>query len=81
VITDFKRGSDRIDLRAIDADIDGTAGNQTFKFIGTKKFSGKDGELRFKNGVLSADVNGDKVADFQLEISKIKVMSSGDFIL
>jgi Ca2+-binding RTX toxin-like protein len=80
-ITDFKSKQDKIDLRAIDADIDGTGGNQNFKYIGSKKFSGKDGELQFKKGILSGDVNGDKVADFQIELFGLKKMLVGDFIL
>ncbi|HEY7382102.1 MAG TPA: calcium-binding protein [Beijerinckiaceae bacterium] len=69
---------DRIDLRSIDADRD-TSGNQAFHFIGGASFSGADGELRFRNGVLQGDTNGDRVAD--LEIRVVGTLLAGDIIL
>ena len=38
------------------------------------------GQLRFSNGILSADVNGDKIADFGVVIGAVNV-DSGYFIL
>jgi hypothetical protein len=77
MITDFQRGLDDIDLSGIDSDA-GRAGDQGFKFVGTKGFSGKAGELHYQtfdqagtaNGitVISGDVNGDGVADFEVGI-------------
>ena len=61
VITDFAGGSDRIVLDGIGA----TA------FIGTNAFSGVAGELRYSGGantVVEADLNGDRVADVQIEL-------------
>jgi serralysin len=81
VIKDFQRGLDVIDLRRIDADQDGTAGNQAFRFIGSKAFTGKDGDLRFAGGVLSGDVDGDRIADFAIKIGGTKVLSADDFML
>jgi Ca2+-binding RTX toxin-like protein len=68
-IVDFARGHDRLDLRTIDADIDGTAGNQAFKWIGTKAFTGVDGQLRMSGCILQGDVNGDRKADFEIKIN------------
>ncbi|MBO3759600.1 calcium-binding protein [Ciceribacter sp. L1K23] len=80
-ITDFSRSQhDYIDLSAIDADTT-RGGNQAFDFIGRSSFSGDAGELRFSGGVLFADVNGDGVSDFQIKVSGLTSMSSGDFIL
>ena len=61
---------DKVDLSAIDADTN-TAGNQAFAFVGRNAFSGTAGELRFfidgaGNKVASGDVDGDRVADFQI---------------
>jgi VCBS repeat-containing protein len=70
---------DKIDLRDIDADTDGTAGNQAFVFIGGAAFSGVDGQLRFSGGLLQGDTNGDRVAD--LEIRIIGALLAGDVIL
>lgn len=76
----FRSGEgDRIDLATIDADIDGTAGNQAFAFIGGAAFSGVDGQLRFAGGLLQGDVNGDRVAD--LEIRIVGTLAAGDLIL
>jgi Ca2+-binding RTX toxin-like protein len=80
-IKDFQRGQDKIDLSRIDADQDGTAGNQSFKFIGEKAFTGRDGELRFSGGTVYGDVNGDKVADFAIKVAGLKALSTADFIL
>jgi serralysin len=79
-ITDFRRGSDRIDLRDIDANTK-VAGNQAFSFIGKNAFHGKAGELRFADGIAVGDVNGDKVADFGINVAGLSMMSKGDFYL
>jgi Ca2+-binding RTX toxin-like protein len=47
VVNDFQKKIDKIDLSTIDADTDGTAGHQALKWIGSKAFSGVDGQLRF----------------------------------
>ena len=81
VIRDFShRQGDEIDLSGIDANA-GADGNQSFSFIGSKGFSGKAGELQYKNGGVAGDVNGDKVADFHIEIANHPGLVAGDFIL
>jgi Ca2+-binding RTX toxin-like protein len=70
---------DKIDLSTIDADTDGTAGNQAFRFIGAAAFHGIDGELRFAGGILQGDTNGDTVADVQIRV--IGALIRGDVIL
>ena len=72
VIMDFVRGSDRIDLSTIDAST-ALAGNQAFPFIGETAFTGVAGQLRIDTSqtgktVIYADTNGNKVADFQIEL-------------
>ncbi|WP_230531281.1 M10 family metallopeptidase [Microvirga roseola] len=79
-IKDFKRSADHIDLRSIDANTS-AAGNQAFTFIGKAGFHGKAGELRFASGLLSGDVNGDGVADFQVRVPGLTYLSKGDFYL
>ncbi|MCG7392167.1 M10 family metallopeptidase C-terminal domain-containing protein [Microvirga sp. ACRRW] len=79
-IKDFKRGEDHIDLRPIDANTN-AAGNQAFTFIGKAAFTGKAGELRFLNGLLSADVNGDMIADMQVNVAKLTGLAKSDFYL
>jgi serralysin len=80
VIRDFSRAQgDEIDLSGIDANA-GAAGNQAFSFIGSKGFSGKAGELQYKKGIVAGDVNGDKVADFHIEVANHHGLAAGDFI-
>ena len=71
-------GGDRIDLSAIDASTL-ISGNQTFTFIGSDPFTAA-GQLRFSGGILSADVNGDRIADFGL-IAGAVVLQDGYFVL
>jgi len=78
-IADFHASqNDVIDLSGVDAN-GGSAGNGTFDFIGGSAFSGTEGELRFKNGIVSGDVDGDGVADFQIRVDA--TLHQGDFIL
>ncbi len=84
VIRDFSHAQgDDIDLSTIDA-MTG-AGNQKFAFIGQGAFSGAKGELRYKFAgaatLVEGDVNGDKQADFQIELTGHKLLVQGDFIL
>jgi serralysin len=79
-IKDFGRGSDHIDLRSIDANTK-IGGNQAFSFIGKSGFSGKAGQLKFTGGVVSGDVNGDRVTDFQIKVAGLSTLSKGDFYL
>ena len=79
-IQDFNRKADVIDLSRIDA-VEGSPANNAFKFIGATAFSDKAGELRFKNGVLSGDTDGDGAADFQLAVADIGKLGLDDFIL
>jgi len=86
VITDFASGTDKIDLSAIDANT-AAAGNQAFSFIGTQAFSGVAGELHFQAaagampGILSGDVNGDTVADFEIGVVGVTSLAGTDLIL
>ena len=81
VINDFSHSQgDEIDLRGIDASTK-ASGNQAFSFIGSKDFSGKAGQLQYENGIVAGDVNGDKMADFHIEIANHLGLVAGDFLL
>jgi serralysin len=79
-IQDFVRGSEHIDLRTIDANT-ALAGDQEFSFIGGSPFTGQLGQLSFSNGVLSGDVNGDKVADLRINLPGVSTLEAIDFYL
>jgi serralysin len=83
-IQDFQRGMDKIDLTAIDAN-SAVVGDQSFIWIGTSGFSGRAGELHQirLNGltVVEGDLNGDRIADFQIEFSTTLSLSASDFLL
>jgi serralysin len=79
-IADFVSGTDRIDLRSIDANTK-LPGNQAFSFIGGNAFTGKAGQLNLRDGVLSGDINGDHAADLQIRLAKVVLLKSTDFYL
>jgi Ca2+-binding RTX toxin-like protein len=95
LITDFTHSatlalSDRIDLSAIDANWK-LAGNNAFIFAGKAAFSGKLGEIHYKfydlvgtandKTMIEADLTGDKIVDFQIELLGLKALLATDFIL
>lgn len=92
VITDFSSRSDDIDLSTIDAN-GSAAGNAAFKFLAAKgaAFTGVKGQLKWSQinssnnaldkTIIQGDINGDKRADFQIELTGLKTLTSGDFIL
>jgi serralysin len=85
VITDFSHSQgDRIDLAAIDANTV-AAGNQAFAFIGSAAFTNVAGQLRFaasgSDTIVAGDVNGDGVADFNIQLTGVIALVAGDFSL
>ena len=81
-IKDWQDGSDIIALSVIDA---GNASG-VFEFIGTSKFSGTAGELRYfhndkGNTSIQGDVDGDGKADFNLKVKGSFDLDEWDFIL
>ena len=86
IITDFTSMEDRIEISRFDADT-GIAGNQAFNLIGAAAFSGVAGELRYEQDggnnwtLVSVDVDGDTVADWELELTGLHVLVADDFLL
>jgi Ca2+-binding RTX toxin-like protein len=74
---------DVIDLSAIDANST-LAGDQAFTFIGTAAFGQQAGELRYSvsgtTASLAADVDGNGVADFMLQLSSVTSLVAADFV-
>lgn len=86
IIVDFDRKSgDRIDLSAIDANSK-MPGNQDFAYIGVARFTGA-GQVRYVydgekgQGLVLADTNGDRVADIEIELVRVKTLTVDDFLL
>lgn len=85
LIKDFSQSDgDQIDLHAIDAN-SALANDQSFKFIGASAFDGHAGELHyvFDGGhtFISGDLDGDSLADFEIELGTHVALHKGDFIL
>jgi serralysin len=83
-ITDFTSGVDKINLSGIDA-ISSTGGYDQFRFIGVSGFSGSAGELNYFNSALGVttlqgDTNGDRVADFAIDLVGNIAIAATDLI-
>ncbi len=91
VIKDFTHLSDDIDLSTIDAN-GGASGNK-FAFLAAKgaAFTGVAGQLHWfqqnlagtanDKTIIEGDTNGNGVADFQIQLSGLKILTAADCIL
>ncbi len=68
-ILDFVSGEDRIDLSSFD-----------FAYVGENAFSGTAGELRFEDGRLMADLDGDGMADMFVNVQSDSIVMN-DLVL
>ncbi len=92
VITDFTPGVDKFDFAAIDANTT-VAGDQAFSFLATQgaAFTGVRGQIRWvqenptgtanDKTIVIGDLNGDRTADFHVEITGLVNLGNTDFIL
>lgn len=81
-IGDFVDGQDKIDLTAIKTT--GADPGQPLTFIGSNGFTGVAGQVHqvasSGNTIVEGDVNGDTVADFQIELVGTHTLQSSDFV-
>lgn len=70
VINDFESG-DKIDLSGVGMS----------DFIEDQNFHGVAGEVRFEDGVLQGDIDGDGNADFEIKVKDVNSLQDSDFIL
>jgi Ca2+-binding RTX toxin-like protein len=82
-ITDFLRGTDRIDLSNVDA-VPGTGTVDDFAFIGTSAFGNVAGQLRYQveggNVRIQADLDGNGIADMEIVVNNNTTLAGTDFI-
>ena len=82
-ISDFQKGSDKIDLSDIDARPD-VSGNQAFTFINKSAFS-SPGQVCYSqsngNTIVSGNTDFDSSAEFQIELTGLYTLSAADFVL
>ena len=90
VISDFTRGEDMVDLTTIDANVL-VNGDQAFSWRGEQGFTGVAGQLHFirennpgaahDRTIIEGDVNGDRIADFQIELTGLHRLTDHDLLL
>ena len=79
-IFDFSSAEgDSIMLGSIDANTY-VAGDQAFTYIGSAAFTGVAGQLNYIGGFVQGDTNGDRVADFMIQVNAAS-LSASDFSL
>lgn len=85
IITDYEAGVDRIEISRLDADITTGYAKDTFSYIGDAGFSRSAGELGyyFNSGktIVQADLDGDAVADFEIELTGTITLTVDDFLI
>ena len=91
-IAGFAHLTDKIDLSTIDAN-GAAAGDTAFSFLATQgaAFTGVHGQLRWfrsdqagsdnDSTFIAGDINGDRVPDFQIELTGLKTLTAADFFL
>ena len=84
-ITDFSHTDlDVISLADIDAN-PATQAHDPLTFVGTAAFSGAGGELRYEqkgsDTLVTGDIDGDKVADFTIQLTGLVTLTQSDFEL
>ncbi|MDR5652616.1 calcium-binding protein [Ruixingdingia sedimenti] len=70
VIREFQSGIDVIDLSAVASGL---------HFIGAAAFTGVAGEVRYANGRVGIDLDGDRIADAEIRMQGAPVVVAGDF--
>lgn len=84
LVTDFRPG-DTLNLRLIDAS-SRTFSDESFHFLGQAGFTGAGAELRWQplatgGGSLTADLNGDRLVDWRLDLAFIATLTGAEMIL
>lgn len=80
-----RAGNDRLKGQGGNDILDGGSGNDTIPRYNGAAFTGLAGQLHYlasgANTIVEGDVNGDKLADFQIQLTGLKTLTAADFIL
>ena len=82
VITDFLHLTDDIDLTGIDAEHDGVAGDQAFRWVGTSALTGAGQVGYFTSGgntIIRGSNDADAAKEFEIQLDGIKTLTVDDF--
>lgn len=80
VIYDFVSGVDQFDLREIDANTV-QSGNQSFAFSGgSPSANGIWAVARGPDLIVGGDINGDRIADFEIQLIGVSSVTADDFL-
>ena len=77
VILDFDQTQDQIDVAHF---LFGEDAPDGFSFRGTRGFTGEGAELRFQNGILQMDFDGDRQAEFEVELIGVTQLTGTDWL-
>jgi len=81
VINDFVRGQDKLDLRGIDANTATTVNDAFTTFIAATAAFTAAGQLKFVNGVLYGNTDGDADAEFAIQLTGVTQLTTADVML
>jgi Ca2+-binding RTX toxin-like protein len=82
IIEDFSHDAgDKFDVVTIDAQKSIGTSNDAFTYIGSAEFGGVAGQLRYAGGLVQADWDGDRIADFEVQLVGAPALQAGDFYL
>jgi Ca2+-binding RTX toxin-like protein len=81
VITDFVHGIDKIDLSMLDANTATSADNPFTAFVASTAAFTAAGQLKFSEGVLYGNTDGDSAAEFAIQLVGVSTIDTNDLIL
>jgi serralysin len=81
VITDFQRGSDKIDLATLDANTATSKNDAFLAIIDSSSAFTAAGQLKVVDGILYGNTNSDSAPEFAIQLLGITNLTNSDFIL